>query len=477
MASSDTWFPKDYSPCISTERWLELLANRDIVSDEGLIVLKCMKDFGGEATCKQLSLKYGRHSQFYNLASSRLAKRIAQKTGCPVLERDNANSKWWPILFLGRYADAATEGTYVWKLRAELSKALELYDISSIPLYENKNKENISDDSCNETKKLNFKILFPSLFEKNRIIFGAPGTGKSYKLKRDAKELFGDNFERVTFHPDYTYSHFVGCYKPQMTPQGMVRYGFVPGPFLRVLVKALRSGMQGTPVPSLLLIEEINRARVSAVFGDTFQLLDRVDNEYSEYAITVSEDIKEFLRKELDCSPGECSRIRIPGNMFIWATMNSADQGVFPLDTAFKRRWTFEYLPVDDPDAPTALIPVHIDGKIVDVSWNSIRIAINDKLSSMRINEDKLIGPYFLKYSVLACDEHGRIKDFESFNTVFKNKILMYLFEDAARQRMQDLFAGCANCHRYSTLCRDFDKKGFYIFGADFIRSISKNHI
>ena len=877
MASSDKWFPEGYSPNISTERWLELLADKEVTKEESLIVLKCLKDFGGEATCKQLASKYGRHVQFYNLASSRLAKRVAQKTGCPVLTRDNANSKWWPVLYLGRYAEDSQNGIYIWKLRPELSAALDQYDFSSISLYghtekkdeyqlaadmlmaiaeeqgidtdaiaqeaeqqrlafverfapekllaipddqllremyltqpttkdymmyhleakteswgsiwggssykfglfqdENKlwkkigfeilskeealqyakkireklvqcakiiessvinsyadaeklntevesifkghtnmwvhkyfallfpdklsnfhsadwqthvllacgiapsskpyarsaqiamiarhtgwhcpelfpafasrfgdtpkkfyrlgseiggesnieewrqkstiaigwpavgslkgadgkvierselvqklqaeyyhdNKRTASrkageltvfyntdessvfvvmsgetplalvdnlkeyiyqDDSlmphckhgdwhecfaegerlpnkseglrtsCIELKDpenllylyskyyeldtmgqeqpvilepedssmelpqtkldLNFQLLFPSSFDKNRIIFGAPGTGKSYQLKKEAEEVFGDNIERVTFHPDYAYSHFMGCYKPQTTPDGGVRYGFVPGPFLRVLVKALRSGMDDKTEPHLLLIEEINRARVAAVFGDAFQLLDRVDDEYSEYAIAVSEDVKAYLCEELGCTPDECERIRIPGNMFIWATMNSADQGVFPMDTAFKRRWAFEYLPIDPEDAPDVLIPMKMHGETKDISWNALRGAINDRLSRMHINEDKLIGPYFLKLSVLEGDENGRLKNLDAFNKSFKSKILMYLFEDAARQRRQDLFKGCTDCHRYSSLCKEFDEKGLDIFefSDDQIKALLKH--
>ncbi|MDE7371206.1 MAG: AAA family ATPase, partial [Desulfovibrio sp.] len=324
-------------------------------------------------------------------------------------------------------------------------------------------------------EKIPFQLRYPSKFPKNRIIFGAPGTGKSHKLKHDSEPYFGPNIERVTFHPDYAYSHFMGCYKPQTTREGNIRYGFVPGPFLRVLVRALRSGMEGNPQPHLLLIEEINRARVAAVFGDAFQLLDRADGGYSEYDIAVSEDVKEYLSRELGCAPEECGRIRIPGNMFIWATMNSADQGVFPMDTAFKRRWSFEYLPIDPANPPDVLLPMNIGRNRVTLSWNALRGAINDSLSSLRINEDKLIGPYFLKPSVLEGDTNGIIKNIEGFNDVFKNKILMYLFEDAARQRRPELFKGCVDHHRYSSLCKEYEERGLAIFGEDFVKTFSKD--
>ena len=110
------------------------------------------------------------------------------------------------------------------------------------------------------------------------------------------------------------------------------------------------SGRTENVKPYLLIIEEINRANVAAVFGDIFQLLDMDEKGVSEYPIQASEDMKEYLATELGGLPDDFEQIRIPDNMFIWATMNSADQGVFPMDTAFKRRWDFTYLGIDDSE-------------------------------------------------------------------------------------------------------------------------------
>lgn len=142
---------------------------------------------------------------------------------------------------------------------------------------------------------------------RNRIIFGAPGTGKSFTINRERKELLGDDnetdYERVTFHPDYSYANFVGTYKPvpfiDRDGKDAITYEYVPGPFMRVYVNALKSGRTESPKPYLLIIEEINRANVAAVFGDIFQLLDRDSQKVSEYPIQASEDIKNILLKNL----------------------------------------------------------------------------------------------------------------------------------------------------------------------------------
>lgn len=306
-------------------------------------------------------------------------------------------------------------------------------------------------------------------FECNRIVFGAPGTGKSYKLKDDSEKLLDEadgTLERVTFHPDYSYAQFVGTYKPVTDANGDIRYAFVPGPFMRVYVEAIKSGRTDVK-PHLLLIEEINRAKVAAVFGDVFQLLDRDDDGVSEYEIQTSEDIRKYLASELGGTPDNWKKIKLPNNMFIWATMNSADQGVFPMDTAFKRRWSFEYLGINQNQEK-------ITGKIVlggdeePVVWNRLRKAINDKLAKdYKVNEDKLMGPFFLSKKVIKTDEAGMIADTKKFIDTFKSKVIMYLYEDAAKQHKHKLFSGC-DSSKYSSVCDAFEEIGMGIFGEDF---------
>lgn len=329
-----------------------------------------------------------------------------------------------------------------------------------------------------ETMDLIFNTGIQTKYERNRIVFGAPGTGKSYKLKADCEDMmnsFDGAFERVTFHPEYSYSQFVGTYKPVMGEDGeSIKYNYVPGPFMRMYVEAIKSARTDNPQPYLLLIEEINRAKVAAVFGDVFQLLDRDDDGVSEYEIQASEDIRRYLAKELNVPMDSCKHIRIPDNMYIWATMNSADQGVFPMDTAFKRRWNFEYLGINDnEDEIKGIGKITLAGMDEPIEWNRLRKAINAKMSSgdFKINEDKLMGPFFLSKKVIASDENGEIIDKEKFIKAFKSKVIMYLYEDAVKQGKHRFFDGCPDTGKYSSVCDAFKTMGLAIFGSTFKES------
>ncbi len=323
-------------------------------------------------------------------------------------------------------------------------------------------------DNYQKTKKLNKDMTVKNNedsesdeqttnFSRNRILFGAPGTGKSYQLKEDVKAsgLPEDRVERVTFHPEYSYFDFVGAYKPKMRDERIV-YDFVPGPFTRILKKALLNKDKAY----LVIIEEINRARVAAVFGDMFQLLDRDEMGESEYGINPSEELKDYLLKEYYekkrrekenseveiaeekfLAPEDVEKIRIPGNMYIWSTMNSADQGVYPMDTAFKRRWNFEYMGIDEGVGA-------VKGKCA-ADWLKLRDHVNALLQKAGINEDKQMGPFFLKGTEL--------EDEESFVKAVKNKVLMYLFEDAAKHKRSSIFHAEGLEMRYSVICEKFE--------------------
>lgn len=285
-------------------------------------------------------------------------------------------------------------------------------------------------------------------FPHNRIVYGAPGTGKSYLLKQQTDDFSPKQVERVTFHPEYTYFDFVGSYKPVMVEQEgkeVIAYRFEAGPFAKILKKALASS--GSKY--VLVIEEINRARAAAVFGDLFQLLDRDSEGRSEYGITPARDLANYLTRDNEDGDGvelEGGKLYLPDNLYIWATMNSADQGVFPLDTAFKRRWSFEYIPIDNNEDK-------ITGTC-SARWNEIRKHVNKLLQEAGINEDKQMGAFFLKGEELASKE--------KFLNVIKEKVIMYLYEDAARHQRGQIFKN--ERARFSELCNIFDGTTASIF-------------
>ncbi len=315
-----------------------------------------------------------------------------------------------------------------------------------------------------------------------RIFFGAPGTGKSYELNKEAEEYFGKDYERVTFHPNYMYGNFVGAYKPfpkvlknsdgsiktdaDGNIQETITYEYIPGVLIKQLVKAFKNPNQNY----LLLIEEINRANVAAVFGDIFQLLDRDESGESEYFIATSKELQEYLIKEFkDFELSEqvsnklekdFSRLYLPNNLYIWATMNSADQGVMPMDTAFRRRWEFIYLGINDAADTNKEDFANYRFKINStetVKWDEFRRELNKKLSSLNIPEDKLIGPYFISKSILEGT------DLERLTETIKSKVLMYLYEDAAKAFRSSLFAE-GKYSTYSSVCKYFDENALSLF-------------
>lgn len=325
----------------------------------------------------------------------------------------------------------------------------------------------------------------------NWIFFGAPGTGKSHQLNELAKKSFPKaNITRVTFYPDYTYSQFVGCFKPYSDQESAgITYKYVAGPFLETYLKAI-SHPSDTYV---LLIEEINRANPAAVFGDVFQLLDRGKGTDRDYAVTTSAEMGDCIGAYLDrLTEGERRAIEdyydafsftdfremerktlfLPPNMYIWATMNSADQGVYPMDTAFRRRWDFKYIGINDgADAVidgVALDKVEVPCGKQTVKWNDLRIAINNFLLSdgIRVNEDKLLGPFFIAPSSLTPPEN--------FTRVFENKVLMYLYEDAGKPHRNHLFR--SDLKTYAQVCEAYENEGTAIFGDGFIAPESRGN-
>lgn len=283
------------------------------------------------------------------------------------------------------------------------------------------------------------------------IYYGAPGTGKSHKIKEILGEYEGcpadkkvpkANIFRTTFHPDSDYSTFVGAYKPTKGKrplyglfgkdtvrmkdgeelfEDVITYKFIPQSFLNAYICAYQ-----TDENVYLIIEEINRGNCAQIFGDLFQLLDRDAAGKSEYNIKADADLRAFLEEELgeDNQGIKDGELCLPPNLYIYATMNTSDQSLFPIDSAFKRRWDWEYEPIKYKNTGWKIV---IDGK--EYSWVSFQRKVNEKILSANSSEDKMLGDYFVN----PLD--GVITD-----KVLLNKILFYLWNDVCKDGEGDIF-------------------------------------
>lgn len=307
----------------------------------------------------------------------------------------------------------------------------------------------------------------PADMPRNRIVYGAPGTGKSHKIDAEVNAHFGATLlhERVTFHPDYTYGQLVGSYRPvpiyregsvpllaadKVSDAGkyepLIDYAFVPGPFLRLLVRASKNPNHNF----VLVIEELNRANAPAVFGEVFQLLDRDSKGVGKFSVVMPTEAGDYLR-----SHDLPSSVQLPANLYLWATMNSADQGVMPLDAAFKRRWTFEYVPLNASEQVTAGWMIHLAFLGRSVPWNAFRAAINDHLRKRDVPEDRLLGPFFMRQDELASGQ------------AFTNKLLLYLRDDVVRHNPEALFKGASLS--YGALAEAYGRgEAIFADGIDF---------
>lgn len=311
-------------------------------------------------------------------------------------------------------------------------------------------EQNVSESECKAESPSGIKGY-------NKIIYGAPGAGKSTLVSK----IVGENYIRTVFHPETQYSDFIGCLKPHKNLSGSITYSFRKGPFIQILEKALLNS--GTHY--FLVIEELNRANTAAVFGEIFQLLDRDDKGNSEYPILIQdEDLYDALKEKLDSEHEFIAKrqLIIPNNLSIIATMNSSDQAVFPLDTAFKRRWIFEYLPIDFANCATGEVPIHhVD--LPNIEWKTLAQTINTILVQLKVVEDKLIGPWFIKDSDLV---EGQAEQ------TFIGKICSYLWDDALKYKNKDeIFR--SDIHGYGQLYQRYsDRKP--IFSEKFMEMLQK---
>ncbi|MFL1803585.1 AAA family ATPase [Plesiomonas shigelloides] len=261
----------------------------------------------------------------------------------------------------------------------------------------------------------------------NCIFYGAPGTGKSHRVHNECNDS-ADKFVTV-FHPDTQHADFVGSLKP-VTESGSVVYRFRAGPFTDALVHALMNPDRKVT----LVIEEINRASAAAVFGELFQLLDRNPDGGSTYSIRAADpDMLGYINHMLeDKGFPSLDVLRIPANLSLLATMNSSDQAVMPLDTAFKRRWHFEYLPIDFSvvGIPQTAITLATTSGLVTLTWPELAKCINAALVECDVAEDRLLGPFFLSAKELEDKEKAR--------SALGGKLFIYLWDDVLRHQGHD---------------------------------------
>ena len=290
-----------------------------------------------------------------------------------------------------------------------------------------------------------------------QIYYGAPGTGKSKTIK---DLTFGESVIRTTFHPDSDYASFVGTYKPiteevvlrdcngkkvidddtkEVVKEERIAYKFIPQAFLEAYVKAWKK--LGSSKKQYLIIEEINRGNCAQIFGDLFQLLDRNEYGFSDYPIVADKDMQKYLEKkfagweitnkdEINQLYGEANmvnlimkgeRLVLPSNLYIWATMNTSDQSLFPIDSAFKRRWDWKYVPIREGRDKETNAPLnwYINTGDKQYDWWSFISKVNKQIGSLTNSEDKKLGYFFCK-----------AKDGEIDADLFVSKVIFYLWND-----------------------------------------------
>ena len=288
-----------------------------------------------------------------------------------------------------------------------------------------------------------------------QIFYGAPGTGKSHEVKTRTGELSNDeerdlpNVFRTTFHPDTDYASFVGCYKPTMRKTGKkhqvdgkdvddeeIIYEFVPQTFTDAYVYAYKN----PTLTTYLVIEEINRGNCAQIFGDLFQLLDR-KNGVSEYKIKADKDLAKYLNEELgkDADGIKDGKLCLPANLCILATMNTSDQSLFPMDSAFKRRWEWKYIKIAD---------AHKDWKIEanGEDWYGFICQINRIISNMTSSADKQLGYFFCQ-----ANEDRKIT-----TEAFVSKVIFYLWNDV----FKDYGFDDASLFKYKEVDKDGNRFG-----------------
>ena len=370
------WFPakSEYDPGITTAQWSALLQDASVFTPEALRVMKCMLDYGGQATCKQLAIKYGETNNFYISNSYHLAQRVAEKTCCRAMPRDNESMRWWPILYVGKNTSTKADGTYIWRLRDELLQALKSADLSNVPAATAPIRQAAS-DSYTKADFLHDVFLSEQRYDvlvsllrrkKNVILQGAPGVGKTYAAKRLAYSMMGQadssRVEFVQFHQNYSYEDFILGYRPDGSG-----FKLTEGVFYRFCQKASNDPDR----EYFFLIDEINRGNLSKIFGELMML---IESDHRGEKITLAYNGMPFY---------------VPENLYIIGMMNTADRSLALIDYALRRRFSFfEIEPAFTSDGF-----LHYQAALDNETFNALVEQI--KKLNLEIKNDPVLGPGF----------------------------------------------------------------------------------
>ncbi|MGN5650738.1 AAA family ATPase [Bacillus sp. Brlt_9] len=291
------------------------------------------------------------------------------------------------------------------------------------------------------TQRLKVETNKPIPHNQQWLISGAPGTGKSYLLKTEAQKYFKEeNIQRITFHPNYAYGHFIGTFKPKQLPGQQIGYGFQLGILTKMLLKAIENPKENY----VLIIEELNRGNANEILGDFIQVIERDEDGESIYQIEPNEDLSLYLEENYPHLP---KKLYVPRNCYIWGTLNFGDKHTFPLDAAFLRRWDINHIGINEKENEISKYTVCLPNKDEPVLWNDVRKKLNEELMKIPfIKEDQLLGPFFAKKKEMSEDD-------------FFYQVIVYLKENVLKDFATQFFT-----HHIISELKDRYKEGENIF-------------
>lgn len=391
-----TWYPVGYSPNITVDEWVELLKDRNVFSENALIAIKRMKEYGGKATCSQLSKTYGEGASFYNIHSTSAAKRVIKKTNCPVLDYDNKNATYWPILYTGKAVDPNNKKAgYMWKLREEISAALDRLDFK---LDEYTKEDFLNEVYMSEARYNKLVMLLKN--KKNIILQGAPGVGKTFTARRLAYSIMErkdkSKIEFIQFHQNYSYEDFIMGYRPNEDG-----FKLTKGIFYNFCKRA----EENPESDYYFIIDEINRGNLSKIFGELLMLIER---DYRETEMTLAYSGESFM---------------VPENIYIIGMMNTADRSLALMDYALRRRFSFfEIEPGFDTDGFKAY-QKSLNNKSFDKLISEIKIL------NKQIEEDTSLGKGFKIGHSYFCGKEENGVDMDWVESVIEFDLIPTLEE------------------------------------------------